>query len=93
MTLSFTPASGLFSTLDLLRVEFAGAVGFVRLNRPTQRNEIDDTMVQQLQACFLYMPEEVNVESLRAAIAQGDDVAKGRVRTFLAKRAGKEEKQ
>jgi len=33
------------------------------------------------------------VESLMAAIAQGDDVAKGRVRAFLEKRAGKVERQ
>jgi enoyl-CoA hydratase/carnithine racemase len=33
------------------------------------------------------------VESLMAAIAQGDDAAKERVRAFLEKRAGKVEKQ
>ena len=33
------------------------------------------------------------VESLMAAIAQGDDAAKQRVRAFLEKRAGKVEKQ
>ena len=33
------------------------------------------------------------VESLMAAIAQGDDAAKQRVRAFLDKRAGKVEKQ
>jgi enoyl-CoA hydratase/carnithine racemase len=38
-------------------------------------------------------PDGLFVESLMAAIAQGDDAAKQRVRAFLEKRAGKVEKQ
>jgi len=38
-------------------------------------------------------PDGLFVESLMAAIAQGDDAAKERVRAFLEKRAGKVEKQ
>ena len=38
-------------------------------------------------------PDGLFVESLMAAIAQGDDAAKLRVRAFLEKRAGKVEKQ
>ena len=38
-------------------------------------------------------PDGLFVESLMAAIAQGDDAAKVRVRAFLEKRAGKVEKQ
>jgi enoyl-CoA hydratase/carnithine racemase len=37
-------------------------------------------------------PDGLFVESLMAAIAQGDDAAKQRVRAFLEKRAGKVEK-
>ena len=38
-------------------------------------------------------PDGLFVESLMAAIAQGDDAAKQRVRAFLEKRAGKVEKK
>jgi enoyl-CoA hydratase/carnithine racemase len=41
----------------------------------------------------LSQPDGLFVESLMAAIAQGDDAAKQRVRAFLEKRAGKVEKQ
>jgi (methylthio)acryloyl-CoA hydratase len=41
----------------------------------------------------LSQPDGLFVESLMAAIAQGDDAAKERVRAFLEKRAGKVEKQ
>jgi enoyl-CoA hydratase/carnithine racemase len=41
----------------------------------------------------LSQPDGLFVESLMAAIAQGDDAAKQRVRAFLEKRAGKVQKQ
>jgi len=41
----------------------------------------------------LSQPDGLFLESLMAAIAQGDDAAKERVRAFLDKRAGKVEKQ
>ncbi len=41
----------------------------------------------------LSQPDGLFVESLMAAIAQGDDAAKQRVRAFLEKRAGKVEKK
>ena len=54
---SFTPASGLLATLDLLQVSHAGAVTHVRLNRPAKRNALSDPLIQQLHTCFVNLPE------------------------------------
>lgn len=67
MTLNFTPLAGLLATMDLLRVEVAGAVAHVRLNRPTKRNAVNDTLVAQLHTCFVNLPETV-----RAVVLTGE---------------------
>jgi enoyl-CoA hydratase/carnithine racemase len=59
MNASFAPAHGLLAELDLLKVEIAGAVAHVRLNRPAKRNAVNDTMVAQLHTCFVNLPSEV----------------------------------
>ena len=67
MSLQFTPAGGLLATLDLLRIEVAGAVAHVRLNRPAKRNAVNDALVSQLHTCFVNVPEAV-----RAVVLTGE---------------------
>lgn len=67
MTVEFTPASGLLSTLPLLAVSVGGPVMHVRLNRPAKRNALNDPLIQQLHSCFVNLPEGV-----RAAVVSGD---------------------
>jgi enoyl-CoA hydratase/carnithine racemase len=67
MTLSFTPAAGMLASLDLLRIETAGAVAHVRLMRPDKRNAINDTLVAQLHTAFLHWPADV-----RAVVISGE---------------------
>lgn len=66
MTLAFQPATGLLAKLDLLRIEIAGAVVHVRLERPAKRNALNDTLVAQLHTAFVHLPREV-----RAAVLSG----------------------
>jgi enoyl-CoA hydratase/carnithine racemase len=54
---SFTPASGLLATFELLRVSHAGAVTHVQLHRPAKRNALSDPLIQQLHTCFVNLPE------------------------------------
>lgn len=66
MTMTFTPATGLLATLDLLRIELAGPVAHVQLHRPNKRNAMSDAMVQQLGTALINLPTGV-----RAAILSG----------------------
>lgn len=61
MTDTFTPATGLLAQLDLLRIEFAGPVAHLRLNRPAKRNAISDTLITQLHTAFVNLPEAIRV--------------------------------
>ena len=67
MTLPFEPAAGALAELSLLRIEVAGAVGHVRLNRPEKRNAINDTLVLQLRSAVEQMPAGV-----RALVLTGE---------------------
>ena len=67
MTTVFTPATGLLATLDLLRVEQAGPVTHIRLNRPAKRNAINDGLIAQLHTAFLNLPE-----ATRAVVVSGE---------------------
>jgi enoyl-CoA hydratase/carnithine racemase len=58
MSSSFSPASGILASLDLLRIEHDEAVTHVRLNRPAKRNALNDTLVAQLQTAFTSLPPE-----------------------------------
>ncbi|APV52583.1 enoyl-CoA hydratase [Betaproteobacteria bacterium GR16-43] len=53
--------------MNFLKVEFGGSIAHVRLNRPAKRNAINDTMILQLQACMLGLPE-----SVRCVILSGE---------------------
>ena len=59
--------SGVLQALDLLRIEAAGAVLHVRLNRPAKRNAISDTLVAQIHTCFVNLPE-----ATRAVVLSGE---------------------
>ena len=50
-------------SLDLLRIETAGAVLHVRLNRPAKRNAINDALVAQLHTAFVNLPAETRARS------------------------------
>jgi len=66
-TLVFQPAGGLLGQLDLLRIELAGPIAHVRLNRPAKRNAISDTLITQLHTAFVNLPEQT-----RAAVLTGE---------------------
>ena len=53
--------------LDLLRIEPAGAVLHVRLNRPSKRNAVSDALVAQIQTTFVNLPSET-----RAVVLSGE---------------------
>ena len=69
MSLTFTPATGALAALDLLRIEIAGAVAHMRLNRPAKRNAVNDTLIAQLHTAFVYLPEAVKARGADAARA------------------------
>jgi enoyl-CoA hydratase/carnithine racemase len=67
MSLTFTPATGLLGSLELLRIELADCVAHVRLNRPAKRNAVNDALVAQLHTCFINLPATVNAAVLSGA--------------------------
>ena len=69
MTIAFQPlqASGPLAALSLLRLESAGPVLHVRLNRPAKRNSISDELLAQLHTVFVNLPKEI-----RAAVISGE---------------------
>ena len=64
---SFQVAAGLLAQLSMLRVEVAGPVVHLRLNRPDKRNAINTALVQQLQTAFVNLPA-----GSRAAVISGE---------------------
>ena len=67
MSLTFTPATGLLASLELLCIELADCVAHVRLNRPAKRNAVNDALVAQLHTCFINLPATVNAAVLSGA--------------------------
>lgn len=67
MTLDLRPATGALAALDLLEIAIAEPVAHVRLNRPSKRNAINDTLVLQLQAAMQQLPETVRAVVLSGA--------------------------
>ena len=69
MTLAFQAlqTSGPLAALPLLRLEQAGPVLHVRLNRPAKRNSISDELLAQLHTVFVNMPKDI-----RAAMISGE---------------------
>ena len=67
MSLDFKPVRGVLASLDLLQIEVDDAVMHIRLNRPEKRNAVNDTMLNQLQTCFVNMPAEIGAAILTGA--------------------------
>lgn len=63
----FAASPGPLQNLPLLRLEQAGPVLHVRLNRPAKRNSISDELLAQLHTVFINMPV-----SFRAAVISGE---------------------
>ena len=63
----FAPASGPLSALSLLRLERAGPVLHIRLNRPAKRNSVSDELLAQLHTVFVNLPKDV-----KAAVLSGE---------------------
>ncbi len=61
------PTSGPLANLSLLRLEQAGAVLHIRLNRPAKRNSINDELLSQLHTVFVALPKDI-----KAAILSGE---------------------
>jgi enoyl-CoA hydratase/carnithine racemase len=58
---------GPLDTLPLLRLEQAGAVLHIRLNRPAKRNAVSDELLAQLHTVFVNLPTD-----FRAAVISGE---------------------
>jgi len=68
--MSFQPLAatgGPLDALPLLRLERAGPVLHVRLNRPAKRNSVSDTLLAQIHTVFVNMPADI-----RAAVISGE---------------------
>lgn len=63
----FSATSGPLVSLPLLRVQTAGPVLHVRLNRPAKRNSINDDLLAQLHTVFVNLPPDT-----RAAVISGE---------------------
>src|SRR5450432_3181101 len=61
------PLPSVLLALDLLRIESAGAVLHVRLNRPAKRNAVSDALVTQIHTCFVNLPEATRAVVLSGA--------------------------
>ena len=67
MSHPFVPAGGLLAELPLLRVETAGPLVHVRLNRAAKRNAINDALIAQLHTAFVNLPADA-----RAVVLSGE---------------------
>ena len=69
MSLSFQPlvTQGMLSHLELLRLEQAGPVLHVRLNRAAKRNSVSDELLAQIHTVWVNLPGDV-----RAAVVSGE---------------------
>lgn len=67
MTLEFRPADGLLAQLSMLRIETAGPIVHLRLNRPSKRNAINDELIAQIHTAFVNLPADA-----RVAIVSGE---------------------
>ena len=69
MTIALQPvaATGPLATLPLLRLEQAGPVLHIRLNRPEKRDSVSDELLAQLHTVFLHLPSAIRVAVLSGA--------------------------
>ena len=76
MSESFHPlvSRGMLPHLELLRIEQAGPVLHVRLNRPAKRNSVSDDLLSQLHAVWMFMPKDIRVAILSG---EGDHFCAG----------------
>ncbi len=65
--IDFVPADGLLAQLPLLRIETAGALVHLRLNRPAKRNAINDALIAQLHTAMVNLPAQA-----RAVVISGE---------------------
>lgn len=63
----FAAPSGPLAALDLLRLERAGPVLHIRLNRPAKRNSVSDELLAQLHTVFVNLPA-----GMKAAVISGE---------------------
>lgn len=71
--MSFEPlgaSGGPLDHLPMLKLERAGPVVHIRLNRPAKRNSVSDELLAQLQTAFVNLPSDA-----RAAIVSGEGPA------------------
>lgn len=61
LTLQPLAASGPLAALPLLRLEAAGPVLHLRLNRPAKRNSVSDELLAQIHTVFVNLPKDVRV--------------------------------
>ena len=64
MTLPFEPlrdGSAALTSLSMIRLESAGPVLHVRLDRPAKRNAISNELLAQLRSVFEHLPPEIRV--------------------------------
>ena len=67
MNQAFVPARDTLAALPLLRIETAGPVLHLRLNRPAKRNAINDALIAQLHTAFINLPSDT-----RAVVLSGE---------------------
>jgi enoyl-CoA hydratase/carnithine racemase len=69
MTIALQPvaATGPLAALPLLRLEHAGPVLHIRLNRPEKRNSVSDELLAQLHTVFRHLPSAIRVAVLSGA--------------------------
>ncbi len=69
MSTPFEPLAptGALAALPLLRLEQAGPVLHIRLNRPAKRNSVSDELLAQLHTAFVNMPK-----GIKAAVLSGE---------------------
>lgn len=63
----FSPAAGLLAGLDLVRVQTAGPVLHLHLDRAAKRNSISDALLAQIHTVFVNLPAETRVVVLSGA--------------------------
>lgn len=61
LTLQPLAASGPLAALPLLKLEAAGPVLHLRLNRPAKRNSVSDELLAQIHTVFVNLPKAVRV--------------------------------
>ena len=65
--MNFSPATGVFAQLNLLRAETSDTLVHLRRMRPAKRNAINDTLMQQIHTAMLNLPAQA-----RALVLSGE---------------------